>query len=1202
LVSIGVACSSPSIPGGQSAAPDEDSRALLKLEQIRPAPWFPKAELSEVSELPEQGRRHVEKGRGLFDQQRWTDAAEALEKALQEDPRLVDARILLARAFLQEGRRGPAESQLREALRYRPKDVAGHQLLGEISWQEGETAEAIRHFRLALMAGEAPPERAPAPGAGVVDRSLTVAALIAEQAPPRPERVLAHLSLAMALRKEGYLTAAENQLAAYLAATEKPTPQMRQYHELNEVMAFYRGRAIGLLAEIQTELQNHDQAAATYRRALAQEPGDDPLRTALALSLAKAGRAGEALEVVQGIMDEAFLAATSEASRRPADETPLGKRSLAVLEEVCKLIGEPGRYDAELVRLAEQTEDLGVRVVLAEALLRRDRTDAAIGILEPVVEEGSPGGVRRGSAMASAGYLLARLYLRRGEVPESLEWIIETLRDRPASYQEARAVLAEGGLRLGSDKLLEHAQRLSRRPAADAAGRFVCGQALLLDGQKQEALRVFEAAARLDRSFAPPFVALAGLLVEEKEWPEAIAAADAALGAGIHEAEAYLLKGRAHDALDEHDQADAALLEAFRQDRKSAEALFLLARSAGRRAQLGRCERLYRRILDEVDPRFVPAREKLVRLYLDSGLVERAKEYSEGFADLGLGGAAADRCRAYLNLQTNRAENRLGEYRAELRRIITRFPQSTRTYVDLAITHFASREYRESLVQVARALEIDPQDIGARELRAELEVKLLRFNVAAETYDGLLKDRPADRRYLQRRLEQFLNQADFDAAARRLRQLLDRADLGERRAFHTGELVQVLMMARRYDQAVETAKRWLEESSDSALARAGYLSVLGKTGRHDEAVDAAAGWLAEDPTNLDRRRQLVGQLRNAERHAEAQRLVLSWLAGDPDDLKLNEMLIRSCWPTKQWGSAIALAQAGAEQARHETQYKRLLLESYVGARRYDQAVALCQDRLSMLESYHRRPGLAGDVISDRFYYEATKGAYRDLILTLLVAQRHTEAEQVVHRLLLAQLDRKDLGEPPDVPWVASLRQFLTRIFRQTDRLSQAIQQLELIYALAPNDPGISNDLGYTWADAGIKLERADRLIRFAVGEKPRESAYLDSLGWVLYKRGEIDEAVRYLRLAVRQADPADPVIHDHLGDALYRAGLADEARDRWSSVPELLQADGDAPLDADEADLLERIEAKLGQLAAGEEVQTAVVVGPSATRPAPEGE
>ncbi len=1191
LVSIGVACSRPSMPGVPGETPDGDSRVLLKLEQILPVPRFPKAELAEpagLSELSEQVRRHVDQGRDLFDQRRWTEAAEALEQAIQEEPRLVDPRILLARAFLQEGRRGPAESRLREALRYRPKDVAVHQLLGEISAQEGGTTEAIHHFRLSLRADQAPEERA--------------AEIGESQPPPRPERVLAHLSLALALRKERYLTAAVDQLESYLAITATPTPQMLQHHELDEVLSLPRGGTIRLIAEIQTELRYYDQAAATYRRALAQSPDDASSHRGLAISLARAGRAGEALDVAGESLRKTLRAAAGGAGGRPGGRTSLGRDSLALLEEVCRLIGDPGRYDAELVRLAEQTEDIGGRMVLAEALLRRDRTDAAIGILEPVVGEGSPGGARRGSARARARYLLARLYLRRGDVPQSLELIIEALRARPASYQEARAVLAEGGRGLGGDKLIEHAQRLCRRPDADAAGRFVCGQALLLDGQRREASKMFEAAGRLDHDFGPPFVALAGLHIEEKKWREAIGAADAALDAGLEGAEVYLFKGRAHDALGEHDDADVALLEAFGQDRESAEALFLLARSAARRVQLGRCERLYRRILDEVDPRFGPAREKLVRLYLDSGMIERAKEYFAGFADLGLSGPAAGRCRAYLDLRTSRDQDRLEVYRGELRRIIAEFPGGTRTYVDLAITHFAAREYQEAFDQVLKGLEFDPQAMGARELRAELEVKLLRFDAAAATFDGLLEDRPAGRQYLQRRLEQYMNQADFEGAVGYLRQLLGRADLRQRRAFHTGELIEVMKMARRYDQAVETAKGWLDESPAGGQARASYLSALAKAGRCGEAVEAAEGWLAEDPTNPDLRRQLVGQLSNGGRHVEAQRRILAWLAGAPDDLQLNELLIRSCWSRKQWDSAIELSQAGAEQVKHETQYGRLLLESYVGGRRYDLAVALCQDRLSAVESFHRQPGIAGDVISGRFYYEATKGGYRALVVTFLAAERYTEAEQVVHRLLQAQMDRKDLGEQPDGPWVTSLRQFLVRIFRQTGRSARAIQQLERIYARAPNDPGICNDLGYTWADAGINLDRADRLIRFAVGERPRESAYLDSLGWVLYKRGEIDQAVRYLRLAVRQADPADPVIHDHLGDALYLAGLAEEARDQWSRVPDLFEADGDAPPDADEADLLERIEAKLGQLDAGEEVRTAVVVGLSTTQPAPEEE
>ena len=738
------------------------------------------------------------------------------------------------------------------------------------------------------------------------------------------------------------------------------------------------------------------------------------------------------------------------------------------------------------------------------------------------------------------------------------------------------------------------------------------GDAVPSGAADQPPNRVAESTATEAEPPEPPMVSRVRSLIREKRWQEVITAADDAIAAGLQSADLYMLKGRAHDALDEYDGAEVALLEAFRLDRASPEPLYLLSESAERRGQRVRCEQLYRRILGEVDPRFAPAREQLVRLYLNEGRIERAMECFSGFERHEQVCPAAARCQAYLNFRTNRGEDRLDAYRAELGRVVAEYPEDARTHIDLAMIHLASGEYEQALAMAEKAIDVAPDSLRALELKATVEAKLLRFGAATEVVGVLLKDRPRSVRYQQNLVDLALDKGDFDAAIRHLRRLLERGNLmaaggtpalpGERRALFTGRLVEVLVLAGRFDEAVETAKQWLDDAPDDPRRRAGYLSVLSEADRHGEAIDIAAGWLAGDPTNTALRQRLVGQLAGAERYVEAQQHVLGWLADEPENAELHETLIRLCWMAEQWDGAIALAQTGAELTEHQARQENLLCRSYILAERYDEAVAFYQTKIGMLDLLRRRAERAGDSAGERIYYEAVKGSHREMLSTLIVAERFREAEQAANQLLLPEIERRDAGDDYDETLVMELRRRLATIHQLTDRPSQAAQQLEEIYKIQQRDPGINNDLGYTWADAGMYLDRAEQMIRFAVGERPRESAYLDSLGWVLYKRGKIDEAVDFLKLAVRQAKSEDPVMHDHLGDALYRAGLRDEAGTNWEKSLDLSDPDNDSHITAEERRLHQQVQAKLRQLADGEEVHTAPVVGATATQPALEDE
>ena len=72
------------------------------------------------------------------------------------------------------------------------------------------------------------------------------------------------------------------------------------------------------------------------------------------------------------------------------------------------------------------------------------------------------------------------------------------------------------------------------------------------------------------------------------------------------------------------------------------------------------------------------------------------------------------------------------------------------------------------------------------------------------------------------------------------------------------------------------------------------------------------------------------------------------------------------------------------------------------------------------------------------------------------------------------------------------------------------------------------------------------------------------MGWAEYRGGNYREAARLLEMA-RAAEPADPTVADHLGDALWRAGRRIEARHAWNSAIAL----------EPEADLAARLARKL---------------------------
>jgi len=90
-----------------------------------------------------------------------------------------------------------------------------------------------------------------------------------------------------------------------------------------------------------------------------------------------------------------------------------------------------------------------------------------------------------------------------------------------------------------------------------------------------------------------------------------------------------------------------------------------------------------------------------------------------------------------------------------------------------------------------------------------------------------------------------------------------------------------------------------------------------------------------------------------------------------------------------------------------------------------------------------------------------------------------------------------------------------------------------------------NYLGYTFADKNINLNTAEELIRKALDLEPENPAYIDSLGWIFYRKMKYDEALVLLKKASEKLD--DPVIFDHIGDCYFALGDIQMAIDNWET-------------------------------------------------------
>jgi len=115
-----------------------------------------------------------------------------------------------------------------------------------------------------------------------------------------------------------------------------------------------------------------------------------------------------------------------------------------------------------------------------------------------------------------------------------------------------------------------------------------------------------------------------------------------------------------------------------------------------------------------------------------------------------------------------------------------------------------------------------------------------------------------------------------------------------------------------------------------------------------------------------------------------------------------------------------------------------------------------------------------------------------------------------------------------------------------DRHGEMERLLQRVIALKPDNAHAHNALGYSLADRSLRLAEAKSLIEKAMKLAPGDPFIVDSMGWVEFRMGNREEALRWLRQAYG-ARP-DTEIAAHLGEVLWAAGKRDEARRVWQDA------------------------------------------------------
>jgi tetratricopeptide (TPR) repeat protein len=316
-----------------------------------------------------------------------------------------------------------------------------------------------------------------------------------------------------------------------------------------------------------------------------------------------------------------------------------------------------------------------------------------------------------------------------------------------------------------------------------------------------------------------------------------------------------------------------------------------------------------------------------------------------------------------------------------------------------------------------------------------------------------------------------------------------------------------------------------------------------------EAAKRLAGYLEQHPDSRDVRlnyaRMLVLDKRFPEARAEFAR-IQERFKNDGDALYAVGVL---AFQVKEYGIAeenmkrlLDMGYRDPNAARYtlgqiaeEQKDWSRAIDWYKGVQRGEYALA---SRMRTANAIAKQ----GKLEDARAYLRAVNVSGEPARVQLLVAESQLLREANQHRAAFDLLGEA-LTKTPDNPDLL-YDQALTA--EKLDRFDVLESNLKRLIQVKPDHAHAYNALGYSFADRNIRLAEAKQLIEKALALSPNDYYIIDSMGWVLYRLGDLKGAAEQLRRAWGGRPEGE--IGAHLGEVLWQLGERDEARRIWQEA------------------------------------------------------
>ena len=453
---------------------------------------------------------------------------------------------------------------------------------------------------------------------------------------------------------------------------------------------------------------------------------------------------------------------------------------------------------------------------------------------------------------------------------------------------------------------------------------------------------------------------------------------------------------------------------------------------------------------------------------------------------------------------------------------------------------------QDALAAAERWLDLDEDSEEALLYVAQLHLRLGDIGDARRAFSRLIENGESDPTERLLSLIPILSDEDPSDAWELMRRL---ARPYRKTAYGQYALAVMALQAGDADEAKESAELAIELEPEWIRPKLLYARALLLEGDDEAAIDYAARIVGDDPQpDPQARLELAIMYLSAGRDDDALSQVNQVLLEQPSRTDALRMLAIINFRAGNLDAASADFQDLLQSGRYTMDALYYLARIADQREEREQAVSLYRQVVrggNVMVAQRRAAGLIaleGDEDGALDHLRGFAGAHPAHAVDMLIAEAQLLVSIDRYGPALSLYEKLSEYRPRDESIMLGRGELLVRL----DRIDEAIEQYRRAVRLHPESASSLNALGYTLADRTREYHEASRLIRRALKKDPNNPAIIDSMGWVLYRQGELDESLAYLERAY--ADFPDPEVAAHIVEVLWKMERTDEALELLEKV------------------------------------------------------